>query len=97
METIEVSVTKQMGGFVFALRPRVQRDLLKAFPNLSPIDAIFVSIDTKQGVSALSPRLELHIFPALLGMTDKGDLHGEVKHINFIEAGTDKSLYLSTL
>ncbi len=84
-----------MGGFVFALRPRVQRDLLKAFPNLNPIDAIFVSIDTKNGVSALSPRLELHIFPALLGMTDKSDLHGEVKQINFIEAGTDKSLYLS--
>jgi hypothetical protein len=71
--------------------------LLKAFSNLSPIDAIFVSIDTKKGVSALSPRLELHIFPALLGMTDKNDLHREVKHINFIEAGTDKSLYLATL
>ncbi len=97
MESVEISVTQQMDGFVFALRPRVQRDLLKAFPNLSPLNAIYVSFDTKKGIAALSPRLELHIFPALLGMTDKNDLHGEVKNIRFIEAGTDKSLYVSTL
>jgi hypothetical protein len=93
METIDVSVTKQMGGFVFALRPRMQRELLKAFPKLSPIDAIYVSFDTQKGVSALSPRLELHIFPALLGMIDKNDLHGEVKNVRFLESATDEYLY----
>ncbi len=93
METIDVSVTKQMGGFVFALRPRMQRELLKAFPNLSPIDAIYVSFDTQKGVSALSPRLELHIFPALLGMVDKKDLKGEVKNVRFLESATDEYLY----
>jgi hypothetical protein len=45
MESVEISVTQQMDGFVFALRPRVQRDLLKAFPNLSPLNAIYPLFD----------------------------------------------------
>jgi hypothetical protein len=97
MDSIEISVTPQFDGFVFSLRPSVEKALLKEFPQLSPIHAILVSyVENKRDILLLSPRLEKHIIPALIGASEISDLKS-IKNLNFVDAGTLKKLHTTVL
>ena len=93
MDALNIKVSKQMDGFVFGLDPLVRRELAATFPKLQPLKSIFVSYDTKADWTNLYARLQKHIFPALIGLDNTGDLEGKIHEVRFVEAVTERSIH----
>jgi hypothetical protein len=93
MDALNIKVSKQMDGFIFGLDPLVRRELAVIFPKLQPLKSIFVSYDTKADWASLYPRLQKHIFPALIGLDNAADLEGKIHEVRFVEAVTQRSIH----
>jgi hypothetical protein len=93
MESIKISVNKQMDGYTFSIGPAV-RDLIKKwFPGSHPANIIFVSYDIKSGFEVYIGKLETYIYPALLGVENQSDLNKKVNEIQFIDTQTGNILH----
>jgi hypothetical protein len=92
MNTIQIDVSRQMGGFVFSISPLMERQIRQAFPEFQPIECIFVN-GTNNDFGQLQDRLEKHIFPALIGVEGKNSLKNKVKQVLFVETRNHKALH----
>lgn len=95
METIKINVNKQMDGYAFSIAPSIRELIKKLFPDAHPANNIFVGYDIKSGFETYVGKLEKHIYPALLGVDNKGDLD-KLGEIQFIDTQTGHVLHKLT-
>jgi hypothetical protein len=92
MDTIKISVNKQMDGYTFSLSPTIRNYIKQIVPNSHPANNIFVSYDTKSDFELFQGKLESYVFPVLLGLEDKNDIK-KFNDIIFTDTITGKLLY----
>jgi len=93
MEAIKINVNKQLDGFNFSIAPSIRELIRSWFPNARPANNIFVRYDTKSDFEHNYSKLELFIYPALLGVENPSDLKRKVKEILFVDTQTGNVLH----
>jgi hypothetical protein len=93
METIKISVNKQMDGYTFSIAPSIRQLIKTWFPTAHPANNIFVAYDTKSDFDLYYGKLESFIYPALLGVDSQKELNEKVGEILFIDTLTGKVLH----
>ena len=90
MDTLQISVTRQLDGVNFSLDPLEEIAVEETF-GLKPIRKFFLTYDRQATLDPLIDRVSKFILPALTGITDPVSLK-KVKQLLFIEAGSRKKL-----
>jgi hypothetical protein len=93
MEAIKINVNKHLDGFNFSIAPSIRELIRSWFPNAQPANNIFVRYDMKSDFESNYSKLELFIYPALLGVESQSDLKQKVKEILFVDTQTGNVLH----
>ncbi len=93
MEAIKINVNKQIDGYNFSIAPSLRQLLKSWFPDAHPANNIFVAYDTKSDFELYYGKLESYIYPALLGLDSKNDLHKKIDEILFIDSHTGNVMH----
>ncbi len=91
MTAIRISVSTQMDGVTYSIAPGFKELLRKLFPKARPANTLFVSYDTSSDFEKSMGKMEPHIVPALLGVSD-AEAHAKIDVIEFVDPVTDKVL-----
>ena len=92
MNTVKISVNKQLDGYTFSISPSIRSFIREKFPDARPANNIFVGYDTKSDFEHYVDRLENYIYPVLLGVDSKDDLK-KLGEIQYIDIHTGKILF----
>jgi hypothetical protein len=92
MNSLKISVNKQLDGYSFSIAPSIREFIKKEFPNAYPANNIFVAYDTKSDFGLYYEKLENYIFPALLGIDNENDLK-KIDEIEFVDSQTGNILH----
>lgn len=92
-ETINIDVVRQLDGLNFSLSPSSLKKLKSIFPDAAPINSIFVNSDNYVDFKEYIGRIEDHLFPILLGISNDKTLKKRAK-IRFVNPENSKTLYL---
>ncbi|MEQ1733969.1 MAG: hypothetical protein ABL940_09855 [Bacteroidia bacterium] len=95
MNSIKISVNKQIDGYSFSITPSIRDGIKKLFPNAHPANNIFVGYDTKSNFEIYIGKLESYIYPALLGVANATEL-SKFDEIQFVDTHTGKLLHKLT-
>lgn len=93
MESIKISVNKQMDGYTFSIAPSIRQLIKSWFPDAHPANTIFVNYDIKSDFELHYGNLERYIYPALLGIDNQKELNQKIDEIQFIDTQTGKLLH----
>mgnify|MGYP000882195394 CR=1 FL=1 len=92
MNTVEVWVNRQRGGYNFVILPSIQEMIKKLIPNAHPANNIFVGYDWQSDFETNLLNVESYIYPALLGVRNAEDMKA-IGKIDFIDPQTRSVLH----
>ena len=88
METIKISVNKQIDGYTFSIAPSIRQLIKRWFPKAHPANNIFVAYDTESNFELYKGKIEKYIYPVLLGIDDQNSINKKIDEIQFIDTQT---------
>lgn len=97
MEAIKINVNKQLDGYTFSISPTIRQRIKNWFPNSHPANNIFIAYDTNSDFESNYGKLEVYIYPVLLGVDNTLDLNKKVNEILFIDNKTGNLLHSHNL
>ena len=84
MNTLQVDVSRQIGGMTFSLPPGSRDQVKKLFPKAIAANTLYVSYDVQRAFEWQHGDVLQHVCPALIGASES-DIFKVIDQIRFVD------------